>query len=68
MLAFLPRLAKRLIGRDLEMPNIATWWCGQTDACADVLENLERVSIAGAFGDSAAGLSTAGRIAFGDRS
>ena len=29
MLAFLPALARRLLGQDLLMPNIATWWCGQ---------------------------------------
>ena len=29
LLAFLPALARRLIGEDLVMPNIATWWGGQ---------------------------------------
>ena len=31
MLAFLPALARRLLGEDLLMPNIATWWCGQRE-------------------------------------
>ena len=55
MLAFLPRLAERLIGRPLEMPNIATWWCGQRGERARVLENFEHVSIANAFSDGARG-------------
>ena len=28
LMAFLPKLAPVLIGADLAMPNIATWWCG----------------------------------------
>ena len=29
LLAFLPALAKRLLGEELRIPNVATWWCGQ---------------------------------------
>ncbi len=64
MLAFLPRLASRLIGRELEMPNIATWWCGQPGARERVLNSLENISVAPAFGESAPGLDT-GRVAVG---
>lgn len=64
MLAFLPRLAKRLIGRELEMPNIATWWCGQPGARARVLENFNNIAIASAFGDGARGLEKR-RLAIG---
>ncbi|MBI1171991.1 hypothetical protein GC209_11365 [bacterium] len=28
LMAFLPKLAPRLMGEALELPNIATWWCG----------------------------------------
>src|SRR5690606_20342592 len=28
-LAFLPAIARRLLGEPLKLPNIATWWCGQ---------------------------------------
>ena len=34
--AFLPRLAARLTGQDLKIPNIATWWCGQDQERARV--------------------------------
>ena len=36
LLAFLPRIAEALTGKPLQLPNIATWWCGQEaerDAC-----------------------------------
>ena len=36
MLAFLPRLAEVLLGEALAIPNIATWWCGQPEARAEV--------------------------------
>ncbi len=29
VLAFLPKLARHLLGEDLRIPNVATWWCGQ---------------------------------------
>jgi uncharacterized circularly permuted ATP-grasp superfamily protein/uncharacterized alpha-E superfamily protein len=64
MLAFLPRLAERLIGRPLEMPNIATWWCGQPGERARVIDNFEQISIASAFGDGARGLEKR-RVAVG---
>jgi len=41
LLAFLPALARRLIGEDLAMPNIATWWCGQPSERARVLASLD---------------------------
>ena len=56
LLAFLPKLARRLLGEDLVMPNIATWWCGQPAERARVLASLETVSIAGAFRRRRAGL------------
>jgi uncharacterized circularly permuted ATP-grasp superfamily protein/uncharacterized alpha-E superfamily protein len=57
LLAFLPALARRLIGEDLAMPNIATWWCGQPSERERVLASLDSFSIAPAFGDSAPGLA-----------
>ncbi len=29
VLAFLPKLARHLLGEQLLIPNVATWWCGQ---------------------------------------
>ena len=33
-LAFLPELARALLGEELLLPTIATWWCGQAQASA----------------------------------
>ncbi|HLW90897.1 MAG TPA: circularly permuted type 2 ATP-grasp protein [Roseiarcus sp.] len=49
MLAFLPGLARRLIGEDLIMPNIATWWCGQAEERDRVIASLGDIAISGAF-------------------
>ncbi|MDE3198118.1 MAG: circularly permuted type 2 ATP-grasp protein, partial [Acidobacteriota bacterium] len=38
--AFLPVLSKDLLGEDLKMPNIATWWCGDPDALSFVADHL----------------------------
>lgn len=54
--AFLPRLAARLTGRDLILPNIATWWCGQEAECERVIEDFEALLIGPAFGVAPLGL------------
>jgi len=49
LLGFLPRLCRRLLGEELKMPNVATWWCGQP-AERDLIEgNLDTRVIAPAF-------------------
>ena len=55
MLAFLPALAHRLLGQDLLMPNIATWWCGQRDERERVLDDFDKISIASAFSNELPG-------------
>src|SRR6201994_4334954 len=37
LLGFLPSLSRRLLGEELKMPHIATWWCGQQAAREEVL-------------------------------
>ena len=56
LLAFLPALARRLLGQDLLMPNIATWWCGQPQEHERVLDELESISIASAFNNELPGM------------
>ena len=56
MAAFLPVLARRLTGRDLLLPNIATWWCGQETEHAVVRAEIDQLLIAPAFGGRPAGL------------
>jgi uncharacterized alpha-E superfamily protein len=45
MLAFLPRLSEVLLGAPLQLPNIATWWCGQPAERAQVAARAERLVI-----------------------
>jgi uncharacterized circularly permuted ATP-grasp superfamily protein/uncharacterized alpha-E superfamily protein len=48
--AFLPRICARETGRDLILPNIATWWCGQESARKAVMEDFDNLLIGPAFG------------------
>jgi uncharacterized circularly permuted ATP-grasp superfamily protein/uncharacterized alpha-E superfamily protein len=45
LMAFLPGIARRLLGAELILPSAATWWCGQPDERAFVLENLNRLIV-----------------------
>jgi uncharacterized circularly permuted ATP-grasp superfamily protein/uncharacterized alpha-E superfamily protein len=48
-MAFLPGLCKHILGEDLKLPSVATWWCGQESARRFVLENLHKLSVRPAF-------------------
>jgi len=45
LMGFLPNLCREILGEDLHIPCIATWWCGQEDARAYVLDNLDSLVI-----------------------
>src|SRR5262249_54328743 len=47
--AFLPGLCRQLLGEELRMPSVATWWCGQEDARRYVLDHLKELVIKPAF-------------------
>ncbi len=49
IMPFLPGLARRVLGEDLKLSSVATWWCGQPNALAWVLEHLESVVVKPAF-------------------
>ncbi|KQR87485.1 circularly permuted type 2 ATP-grasp protein [Sphingomonas sp. Leaf343] len=55
--AFMPALARAMLGEPLKLPTIATWWCGGADECAHVAANLDRLTIAPAFGHLPLGLT-----------
>jgi uncharacterized circularly permuted ATP-grasp superfamily protein/uncharacterized alpha-E superfamily protein len=38
---FLPGIARRLLGDDLQLPSLPTWWCGETAAWHDVQDSLD---------------------------
>jgi uncharacterized circularly permuted ATP-grasp superfamily protein/uncharacterized alpha-E superfamily protein len=47
--AFMPRLAQKLLGTNLLLPEIATWWCGQPGEQKHVLDNFDKLLIGPAF-------------------
>lgn len=47
--AFLPNLAEHLLGEPLNMPSIATWWCGQSYALAEVERRFDALVVRGAY-------------------
>jgi uncharacterized circularly permuted ATP-grasp superfamily protein len=48
-LAFLPQLCRRLLGEELLLPNVATWWCGDPQQRQYVLAHLDQLTIRPAF-------------------
>src|SRR5205085_5107730 len=45
LMAFLPGLCRHLLGEELRIPSVATWWCGQEEANRHVLEHLKELVI-----------------------
>jgi len=50
LLAFLPQLCRFLLGEELQLPSVATWWCGDAASCGHVLTNLSEMVIKPALG------------------
>lgn len=46
---FLGVLARRLLGEELKLPSVATWWCGQPDGLKYVLDHFDELVIKPAF-------------------
>ncbi|MCP3471162.1 circularly permuted type 2 ATP-grasp protein [Bradyrhizobium sp. CCGUVB1N3] len=66
LLGFLPALSRRLLGEDLKMPHIATWWCGQRSAREEVLARLDEVAIEGAYRRGVPGFHGTGPVLAGE--
>jgi uncharacterized circularly permuted ATP-grasp superfamily protein/uncharacterized alpha-E superfamily protein len=48
-MSFLPGLCQHLLGEELKLPSVATWWCGQKAAREYVLEHLDELVVKPAF-------------------
>ena len=48
-LGFLPGVAERLVGEALQLPAVATWWCGEKPALDYVLANLDHLVVKPAY-------------------
>jgi uncharacterized circularly permuted ATP-grasp superfamily protein/uncharacterized alpha-E superfamily protein len=44
-MSFLPGLCRLLLDQDLEIPSVATWWCGQVPERDYVLGNLDALDV-----------------------
>jgi uncharacterized circularly permuted ATP-grasp superfamily protein len=49
LLAFLPLLCRHLLGEELELPSVATWWCGDPGARAYVEQHLASLVVKPVF-------------------
>ena len=49
LLAFLPALARHVLGEELRIPNVATWWFGQGRERAEALRMLPSLVVKRAF-------------------
>ena len=47
--AFLPSLSQHVLGEELLIPSVATWWCGQVRERAYVLDNLSKLIVKPVF-------------------
>ncbi len=49
LMAFLPALCQRLLGEEIKLPSVATWWCGQPEPQQYVLDKLDGLYVKRAF-------------------
>jgi len=56
---FMPGLCRHLLGEDLKLPPVRTWWCGEPESFRYVKEKLESIVVRRAF--------TRGELRFGWR-
>jgi uncharacterized circularly permuted ATP-grasp superfamily protein/uncharacterized alpha-E superfamily protein len=50
--AFLPGLCRHILGEELKIPSIATWWCGQLEPLSYAAGHLDNLVIKPAFPDA----------------
>lgn len=46
---FYPAVSRRLFDEDLELPSIATWWCGEGPALTHVIDHLDDLVVKSAY-------------------
>ncbi|MEM9410951.1 MAG: circularly permuted type 2 ATP-grasp protein, partial [Planctomycetota bacterium] len=48
-MAFMPRICQALLGIDLKMPGIATWWGGEASSLELILDRVDEIDLLPAF-------------------
>lgn len=64
---FLPGLCQHLLGEELLMPSVATWWCGQRTAAAYVEEHFDTLFIKPAFRSHLRGMRPDGKMSAAEK-
>ncbi len=67
LMAFLPALARELLGEDLRLPSVATWWCGGERERSYVLQHLDRLVIKPIFPHASVATVFGARLAAAER-
>jgi uncharacterized circularly permuted ATP-grasp superfamily protein/uncharacterized alpha-E superfamily protein len=67
-LAFLPGLCRHLLGEELKLPSVATWWCGQPKELQYVIDHLDEMVVKSAFGLRSQSLYFGAKLDAGERS
>ena len=49
LMAYLPQIAKVLLGQDLRLASVPTWWCGDEQARSYVVDHVEQMVIKSVF-------------------
>ena len=62
LLAFLGPLCRTLLGEDLRLPGVATWWCGQKKAREYLLKNLASLVVKPTFRERGASTTRYGPL------
>jgi uncharacterized circularly permuted ATP-grasp superfamily protein/uncharacterized alpha-E superfamily protein len=55
LLGFLPALSRHLLGEELRLPALATWWCGERAAMLSAMPQLSNSVIKSTYGGGGAG-------------
>ncbi|HEY0824524.1 MAG TPA: circularly permuted type 2 ATP-grasp protein [Ramlibacter sp.] len=55
LLGFLPALSRKLLGEELKLPALPTWWCGERAAMLSVLPQLAKGVIKSTYGSAGSG-------------
>ncbi|WP_423067058.1 circularly permuted type 2 ATP-grasp protein [Devosia sp. CN2-171] len=63
--AFMPNLCRALTGSELELPTIATWWCGGDTERRHVIDNIDTMMVGSAFATGLAIEDTKGTVVAG---
>ncbi|MCW2816944.1 MAG: hypothetical protein JWN84_4399, partial [Nocardioides sp.] len=45
LMPYLPAVCERLLGEELRLPSIPTWWCGAPDGLEHVLDHLDTLQV-----------------------